>query len=146
MTGGGSAMIRRWRPPPDSSSGDEELPSSEAQMTVPEPSVDDLASVLALVIVSDLNAEQVRERTGMPANGAESALARLVDSEIIFDSGGAYFRASQVECAGSCSRQGHQLRGQEVVIDPNSFSWSCAVCWDEELERRRSLGPSGHGA
>jgi hypothetical protein len=142
-------MRGRWRRGVENSPGSEEEPEPVmhgVQETRPEPTTDDLASVLALVIVSDLNAEQIRERTGISSDGAEAAIARLQDRDIVRDSGGGYFQASQVSCAGSCLRKGHELRGQEVVIDAKSFRWSCAACWDAEVGRRRSLGRSGDGA
>ena len=106
----------------------------------PAPTVDELSSVLALVIVSDLNIEQIGERTGMSPTGTEAAIAALQEQTIVFDSGGAYYRATQARCPGPCRRQGHELRGQQVVINAKTFRWICAECHDAERGRERATG------
>ena len=140
-------MVGRWRQRArDSSSVEDETVVPEAPVATPEPTADELASVLALVIVSDLDTDQIRERTGMPSDGAAAAIAQLRERDIVRDSGGGYFQAAQVSCAGSCLRAGHELRGQEIVISAKSFRWSCAPCWDAEVEGHRRLDRSGDGA
>ena len=99
---------------------------------------DDLATVLALVIVSEFNAEEIRDRTGMGRDNVVAAIEHLRERDLIRDSGREYYRVSQSSCAGSCTLKGHEMRGQEVVIDAKTLAWSCAACWDTEVERKRA--------
>jgi hypothetical protein len=106
----------------------------------PEPTVDDLASVVALVVASDQSQEQICSRTGMGASHASAALSILLTRNVIFDSGGGYYQGRQGSCAGSCARKGHELRGQEIVIDAQRLTWWCAPCWDAKMTLGRLPG------
>lgn len=89
----------------------------------------DRLSVLAVIVATALTAEQVRDRTDLPSDRVESALAYLRRQHIARDVGGGRFRSCQLDCAG-CSRTGRTTRGQNVHIDPKTFRWFCNPCWD----------------
>lgn len=111
------------------------LPSGEP---VPprEPTVQELASIVAIVLVSDHTVSELAERLKMTPSETELAIERLLDDRTIADSGGGFYQSSQGTCAGRCGREGHTLRGQEVVIDSRSLAWWCSPC----REATRSLG------
>lgn len=86
-------------------------------------------SVLAVIVATALSAEQVRDRTGLPSDRVESALAYLRREHFARNVGGGRFRSCQLDCAG-CSRSGRTTREQSVQIDPKTFRWFCNACWD----------------
>lgn len=103
------------------------------------PADDDLATILALVVVSDFDVPMIVQRTGFSAEVATTAVAELERRGVVGDAGGGFYKASQASCPGTCWRGGHELRGQEIVITPPRFEWWCAPCWDAE---RGSTAPS----
>jgi hypothetical protein len=96
------------------------------------PTADDLATVLALVVVSDHDVRMLVERTGFTPELATAVVEELGRRGVIRDVGGGFHQAAQTTCPGPCVRGGHELRGQEIVITPPSFGWWCAPCWDSE--------------
>lgn len=105
--------------------------------------IDDLASILAVVISSTRTAEEIRDGTGVVSDDVQPAVAHLARRGIIRDIGDGHYHASQTSCAGSCERKGSDVRGQEVVIAARTLRWTCAACWDAEVERNRSIASSG---
>ena len=99
---------------------------------------DDRISVVAAIIAASLTAQQVRDRTNLPWERVESALAYLRRRDIARNVGGGYYRANQLDCAG-CSRSGRTMKGQAVYIDPETFRWFCEECWDAEAEHVKEL-------
>jgi hypothetical protein len=102
------------------------------QPTSLEPTDDDLATILALVVVSDHDLGMIGQRTQLPPEAATAAVDELERLGAIADAGGGFYKATQGSCPGTCWRGGHELRGQEIVITPPGFEWWCAQCWDEE--------------
>jgi hypothetical protein len=107
------------------------------------PGTDALASVLAVVIASNRTAEEIRDHTGVVWDDVNAGIAYLKQRGIIRSIGGEHYHASQILCAGPCSRGGRDLGGQEVVINPKTLRWMCAACWDAEALPNRSVAPSG---
>jgi hypothetical protein len=97
-----------------------------------EPTDDELATILALVVVSDHDVAMIEQRTRFSNETASAAVAELDRRGVVADAGGGFYKASQGSCPGTCGRGGHELRGQEIVITPPSFEWWCAPCWDAE--------------
>lgn len=109
--------------------------SDSGQSELPQPtdaSDDDLATILALVVVSDHDLGMIEQRTRFATELATAAVAELGRRGVIADAGGGFYKASQGSCPGTCWRGGHELRGQEIVITPPGFEWWCAQCWDAE--------------
>jgi hypothetical protein len=111
-----------------------------------EPTTDDLASVLAIVIASSRTAEDIRDHTGAVSDKLQAAIAQLVERDIIRKVGGHYYHASQSLCAGPCSRGGRLMRGYEVVINPQTLRWMCAACWDAKPEPDQNAALDGERA
>lgn len=107
-----------------------EAEASPPPVTAPEPTDDELATVLALVIVSDHDVRMVVERTGFPPDLATAAVNELGRRNVVTDAGGDFFKATQASCPGPCGRGGHELHGHEIVISPPHFEWQCAACRD----------------
>jgi hypothetical protein len=99
-------------------------------------SPDVLASLLAAVIASNRTAEELRDMTGIAADEIEPAITYLRDKNRITGIGAQHYHASQALCAGPCSRGGRLMRGEEVVINPKTFRWMCAECWDATAKPR----------
>jgi len=106
----------------------------------PEASDDDLATILALVVVSDHDLGMIEQRTRFSPELTTAAVAQLDRQGVIADTGGGFYKAAQDSCPGMCERGGHELRGQEIVITPPSFEWWCARCWD--AGQGRSAAPA----
>ena len=122
-------MLGKWlrtTPQPGETEGQQPPPPTHAL----EPTDDDLASVLALVVVSDHDIRMIVERTGMLYDVATAAMNELGRRNVVTDAGGDFFKATQLSCPGPCGRGGHELRGQEIVITPPRFEWTCAACHD----------------
>lgn len=109
----------------------------------PPPDTDVLATVLALVIASNRNAEQICEETGFEWDDVQAAIASLTQRGVIRNIGFEHYHASQTRCAGSCLRDGREVRGQEVVINPQTFRWTCADCSEAVVERAPETEGSG---
>jgi hypothetical protein len=107
----------------------------------PEPTDDDLATILALVVVSDHDLGMIMQRTHLATDLATAAVAELDRRRIVTDAGGGFYKAAQASCPGTCWRGGHELSGQEIVITPPGFEWWCAPCW--EAERASASAPAG---
>jgi len=120
-------MLGKWLRT-TSQPGDE--PDSPPPTSTPEPSDEDLATIVALVVVSDHDIRSVVDRTGMHPDLATAAVTELGRRNVVTDAGGPFFKATQVSCPGACGRGGHELRGQEIVITPPRFEWVCADCRD----------------
>ena len=97
-----------------------------------EPTDDDLATILALVVVSDHDLGMIEQRTRFSRELASAAVGELDRLGVVADAGGGFYKAAQGSCPGNCSRGGHELRGQEIVITPPGFEWWCGQCWDAE--------------
>ena len=116
-------------------------------------STDVLASVLASVISSNRTEESIRDHTGVLRDDVSNAIAHLCERSVIrdigfghnFDPVGRHYHASQTACAGPCSRGGRELRGQEVVINPETLTWVCADCREPGAGSSRDAAPSGDG-
>jgi len=93
------------------------------------PTTDDLASVVAIVIASDRDAENIGEETGIPLETVQVAIAELLRRGLLRGRGDGLFHATQSLCVGPCSRGGSGMLGQEVVINATTLRWMCAVCW-----------------
>jgi len=107
-----------------------------------QPTTDDLASVLAVVIASTRTVEGILDHTGVARADGVAAIAHLRQRDIIRDVGGENYHAAQTLCAGPCSRAGRAIGGHEVVINPQTFRWMCATCWDAGATPHRSSTPS----
>lgn len=113
----------------------------------PSPSTDDdLATILALVVVSDHDLRMIVERTGFLTEQAAGAVGELARRGVVTDAGGGFYKAAQVSCPGNCWRGGHELRGQEIVITPPAFEWWCSACWDAEKAAPAEPSDGGHGS
>jgi hypothetical protein len=124
-------MLGKWlrttsRPADPAQPEGSELPVST------EPTDDDLATILALVVVSDHDLGMIGQRTPFSPELTGAAVAELDRLGVIAHAGGGFWTASQSSCPGTCWRGGHELRGQEIVITPPTFQWWCAQCWDRE--------------
>jgi len=108
-----------------------------------QPNVDDLASVLASVIASSRNAEDIRNHTGLAGDGVLAIVTTLSARYLIRDVGGGLYHATQTLCAGPCSRGGRSKRGHVVVINPVTLRWMCADCWDATTEPPQEAAASG---
>ena len=108
--------------------GDSMRISSTDPMT--SPTTDDLSSVLASVISSDRDAESICVHTELPPETVQAAIADLMQRGLVKGMGEGRYHASQLLCAGPCSRGGSGLQGQEVVINRRTLRWTCATCWD----------------
>jgi len=95
----------------------------------PEPTVDELASVIAIVLVSDNDETELAKRLGTTEARIRLLVQRLLERGTLRDSGVEFYRSAQLVCAGSCERRGNLLRGQEVVIHRATLAWWCASCW-----------------
>ena len=107
---------------------------------------DVLASILAIVIASNRTAEEIRDNTGVTADDIEPAIAYLQSRNRITAIGARHYHATQSLCAGSCSRGGRLMRGEEVVINPQTLRWMCAECWDGPDEPPRDSVPGDDGS
>jgi hypothetical protein len=95
-----------------------------------EQSTDDLASLVAIVIGSTRSSEEMRDNTGVVWDDVIAGVEHLKQRGVLREVGVGQYHVAQSLCAGPCSRGGSDVRGQEVVINPNTFRWMCAVCWD----------------
>ena len=105
-----------------------------------QPDTDTLATVLASVIASERSAEEIRAHTELPWDDVQAAVTNLSLRYIIRNPDGElHYRATQSTCSGWCLREGREMHGQEVVIDPQPLRWFCPDCWEERVERVRSI-------
>ena len=134
----------RWRK--QKTDSPEERPSLEERTletiqstttSPPGPTVQELASIVAIVLVSDHSIDSLSERLKATSAETEQAIERLLRRGAVVDSGGGFFQSTQSACAGTCGRPGYTLGGQEVVIDSKTLSWQCASC--------RDTNPDPHG-
>lgn len=107
-----------------------------------QPSADDLASVVAIVIGSIRTAEDIRDHTGVVWDDVLASIAYLSERGVVRDVGSGQYHVSQILCAGPCSRGGTDVRGEEVVINPMTFRWMCGACWDANEEHRITGTPA----
>ena len=136
--------LRRGAKPGPPSSGAGSDPETTSRPT--EPAADDLATVLALVVVSDHDVRMIVERTRFTPDLATAVVEELAWRGVVRDAGGGFHQAVQMTCPGPCARGGHELRGQEIVITPPSLSWWCAACWDSEHAGRDVPAPADEAA
>jgi hypothetical protein len=103
----------------------------------PEPTEEELASVIAIVLVSDSDEAELSRRFATNAGRTQLLVRRLLEREVIRDSGGGFYQSRQLVCAGECERRGDLLRGQEVVIQRSNLAWWCAACWSSHSNEDR---------
>jgi hypothetical protein len=105
----------------------------------PEPTDDEFASMIAIVLVSDTNETELAGRLGTTQARTRLIVQRLLERGTMRDSGGGYYQSGQLVCAGSCERRGDLLLGQEVVIDRATLAWWCGPCWSSRPARTREV-------
>jgi hypothetical protein len=103
----------------------------------PEPTAEELASVIAIVLVSDTDETELSRRLATNAARTQLLIGRLRQREVIRDSGGGFFQSSQLVCAGACERRGDLFRGEAVVIQRSNLAWWCAPCWSSRPTEAR---------
>jgi PHP family Zn ribbon phosphoesterase len=94
--------------------------------------VDELQSVVAVLIGRSLSAEQVRDWSGVSWEQTRDALRTLTRRGIVRNYGAGHYGACQRTCA-TCERDARTLRGEAVCIDPESLRWFCEDCWNAEV-------------
>jgi hypothetical protein len=99
------------------------------------PPVDDMQSVLAVVINSSLDARQVRDWTGLSWERTQRALRELSRRDLARSTGGQW-ASYQRKCARCDQRSSG---GSEIMIDGETLRWFCVDCWTAEAEDVRNL-------
>ena len=134
-------MLGKWLRTTPRSAG-----SRRQRLPRPPSPDDDLATILALVVVSDHDLRMIVERTGFSTELAAAAVGELARRGVVTDAGGGFYKAAQASCPGTCWRGGHELRGQEIVITPPAFEWWCSACWDAEKAAPAEPSDGRHGS
>jgi hypothetical protein len=96
--------------------------------------IDDVGSVLAVLISFALRTEQICDWTGLPWDDTRKAIRFLQRRGLIKNLGAGHYVARQRDCAGLCGKIGKDMKGRAVEIDPETFKWLCETCWELEIE------------
>ena len=72
-----------------------------AALASPQLADDDLATILALVVVSDHDLRMIVERTGFSTELAAAAVGELARRGVVTDAGGGFYKAAQASCPGT---------------------------------------------
>ena len=108
------------------------------------PTADQLASVVASVIGSSRTADDIRDHSGVSGDQVGAAITYLREREVIREVASGHYHVSQSLCAGTCSRGGRAVRGEDVVINMQTLGWMCADCrYSRPANGYRGATPSG---
>ena len=87
-------------------------------------------SVLRALLGRPRKLKKVGQITGLASDELQAALRELQRRDLISACGNGYWRVSQLECHVCSSRP---ASGQIVIFDPETRSWSCEKCWEDDV-------------